>query len=123
MSSLRHGQVDSDQQGLSSGLTEKLLSSVTDSPTHIHRGTSHSFTHSLSQTRWTPEEEASFWSKLTYSYASGLIKLGYTQPLHQQHLCDMAPKRKAAVVTDKFHVALNDTKDPLKAPHVRPLRL
>ena len=67
-----------------------------------------------------PEEQAGCWQKLTFSYANGLIDLGYSQPLHQEHLWSMAKQNEAGLVASNFQAALAATKDPVKAPHVRP---
>lgn len=65
-----------------------------------------------------PEEQAGWWQKLTFSYANGLIDLGYSQPLHQEHLWSMAKQNEAGLVASKFQAALAATKDPVKTPHV-----
>ncbi|KAL0032002.1 hypothetical protein WJX77_000079 [Trebouxia sp. C0004] len=70
-----------------------------------------------SQGRWSPEENTNLWSKLTFSYANGLIKLGYIQPLHQHHLWDMAHKHKAARVANSFQAAYNCTRRSVTTPY------
>ena len=65
-----------------------------------------------------PEEQAGWWQKLTFSYANGLISLGYSQPLHQEHLWNMAKQNEAGLVASRFQAALVATKDPVKSPHV-----
>lgn len=120
MSRLQPLEVDDvEQQASKSGLIERLLQRLSGSATYSQLDTSDVHTARLSEDRWSPEEDARLWSKLTYSYASGLIKLGYSQPLHQHHLWDMAHKHKAAPLTDRFHAALDGTRDAVKAPHVR----
>lgn len=65
-----------------------------------------------------PEEGASWWHKLTFAYANGLIDLGYSQPLHQEHLWKMAKHNEASLVASRFQTALAATKDPVKSPYV-----
>ncbi|DBA72204.1 TPA: hypothetical protein ACH3X2_010602 [Trebouxia sp. C0005] len=118
MSRLQPLEVDDvEQQASKSGLVERLLRRLSGSATYSQLDTSDVHTARLSEDRWSPEEDASLWSKLTYSYASGLIKLGYSQPLHQHHLWDMARKHEAAPLTDRFHAALDGTHDAVTAPH------
>lgn len=119
MSSFQPLEVDDAEPRTSnSGLVERLLQRLSGSATYSQLDTSDVHTERPSQDRWSPEENASLWSKLTYSYASGLITLGYSQPLHQEHLWDMAHKHEAAPLTARFHAALEGTQDPVKAPHV-----
>ena len=113
-------EVDNGDQLSKTGLVDRLLQRLSGSATYSQLDTSDYYTDRPSQDRWSPEEDASWWSKLTYSYASGLIKLGYSQPLHQEHLWDMAHKHEAVPLTNKFHIALDGTMNPVKAPHVRP---
>lgn len=102
-----------------SGLVDRLLQRLSGSAKYSQLDSSDVFTDRRSQDRWSPEEEATWWSKLTYTYASGLIKLGYSQPLHQEHLWDMAHKHQAVPVSSRFHAAMEATQLPTKAPHVR----
>ena len=113
---------DAEQQTSKSGLVDRLLQRLSGSATYSQLDTSDVHTDRPSQDRWSPEENASLWSRLTYSYASGLIALGYHQPLHQEHLWDMAHKHEAVPLTKRFHAALEGTQDPVKAPHVRPVK-
>ena len=123
MSRLQPFEVDDEEQQASkSGLVERLLQRLSGSATYSQLDTSDVHTARLSEDRWSPEENAGLWSRLTYSYASGLIKLGYSQPLHQHHLWDMAHKHEAAPLTARFQAALDGTRDAVKAPHVRDFR-
>lgn len=101
-------------------LVDKLLQRMTGSAKYSQLGVSDEYSVRRSQDRWSPEEDATWWARLTYSYASGLIKLGYSQPLQQEHLWDMAHQHEAVPVSSKFHAALAATQDPMKTPHVYP---
>ena len=118
MPPFEHFEVQNEQQPESSGLVDRLLQRLSGSATYSQIGTSDWQADRTSQDRWSPEEAAGWWSTLTYSYASGLIKLGYEQPLHQEHLWDMARKNEAVPVADQFQAALLKTKDSINAPHV-----
>lgn len=74
--------------------------------------------HTMSTGTTNPEEGAKWWQKLTFSYANGLINLGYSQPLHQEHLWNMAKHNEASLVASRFQDALTASKDPVKSPHV-----
>ena len=99
-------------------LVDRLLQRMTGSAKYSQLDVSDEYSGRRSQDRWSPEEGATWWAKLTYTYASGLIKLGYSQPLQQEYLWDMAHKHEAVPVSSKFHAALAATQDPIKAPHV-----
>ncbi len=107
------------QQASSSRLTERLLQRSSGSMAYSQRDLADLYTDRPSQGRWSPEENANLWSKLTYSYVNGLIKLGYTQPLHQHHLWDMAHKHEAAHVANSFQAAYNPTRHSVTTPYVR----
>ena len=100
-------------------LVDKLLQRMTGSAKYSRLDVSDEYSGRRSQDRWSPEENATWWARLTYSYASGLIKLGYSQPLQQEHLWDMAHQHEAASVSSRFHAALAATQDHMTAPHVR----
>ncbi len=73
MSRLQPLEVDDvEQQASKSGLVERLLQRLSGSATYSQLDTSDVHTARLSEDRWSPEEDAGLWSKLTYSYASGL---------------------------------------------------
>ena len=106
-----------DTQPGTPGLEERLLPVVS-------RRKSHGKTTSLDEQdddygskQTNPEEQASWWAKWTYSYASSLIKLGYTQPLHQDDLWDMASNNETPLLTDRFQAVLHSTKCA-KVPNV-----
>lgn len=117
MESAQRFEVDAANPSKNS-LVVRLLQRVTGSAQYSQLDVSDQFSERRSQDRWSPEEDASWWARLTYSYASGLIKLGYSQPLQQEHLWDMARQHEAVPVSSKFDAALSATQDPVKAPHV-----
>ena len=99
-------------------LVDMLLRRMTGSAKYSQLDVSDEFSVRRSQDRWSPEEDATWWARLTYTYASGLIKLGYSQPLQQEHLWDMAHQHEADPVSSEFHAAQTGTQDAVKAPHV-----
>lgn len=117
MESAQRFEVDAANPSKNS-LVVRLLQRMTGSAQYSQLDVSDQFSEGRSQDRWSPEEDASWWARLTYSYASGLIKLGYSQPLQQEHLWDMAHQHEAVPVSSKFVAALDATQDPVKAPHV-----
>lgn len=117
MESAQRFEVDAANPSKNS-LVVRLLQRMTGSAQYSQLDVSDQFSERRSQGRWSPEEDASWWARLTYSYASGLIKLGYSQPLQQEHLWDMARQHEVVPVSAKFDAALAGTQDPLKAPHV-----
>lgn len=118
MHSTQQFEVDAARPSKDS-LVNRLLQRVSGSATYSQLDVSDVHSDRRSQDRWSPEEDATWWAKLTYSYASGLIKLGYSQPLQQEHLWDMARQHEAVPVASRFHAALAATQDPMIAPHVR----
>ena len=115
---------DAEQQQASSyRLTERLLQRSSGFMAYSQLDLVDLYTDRPSQGRWSPEENANLWSKLTYFYANGLIKLGYTQPLHQHHLWDMALEHDAARVANSFQAAYNPTRHSATTPDVRLLCL
>ena len=118
MQSAQRFEVDAANPSKDS-LVDRLLQRMTGSAKYSQLDVSDQDSVRRSQDRWSPEEDATWWARLTYSYASGLIKLGYSQPLQQEHLWDMARQHEAIPVSSKFHAALAATQDPMKAPHVR----
>ena len=118
MAGFQHLELEDEQQPQKSGLVDRLLQRMSGSANYSQVSTSDWNLNTRSEYRWSPEEGASWWSKLTYSYATGLIKLGYTQPLHQEHLWDMAHNNEAEPLSAKFQSALKATEDSVKAPHV-----
>ena len=106
------------EQPSNNGLVTRLLQRLSGSANYSQIDSSDWYTDRPSQDRWSPEEDAGLWSKLTYTYASGLIKLGYSQPLQQEHLWDMAHNHEAVPLTERFHAALDATRDPVRSPHV-----
>ena len=116
MQSIQHFEVDTATS--QNGLVDRLLQRLSGSAKYSQLSDSDVLSDRCSQDRWSPEEEATWWSKLTYTYASGLIKLGYSQPLHQEHLWDMAHAHQAVPVSYHFHAAMEATQLPTKAPHV-----
>ena len=118
MAAFQHLELEDGQQPQKSGLVDRLLQRMSGSAKYSQISTSDWQVNRDSQERWSPEEGASWWSKLTYSYATGLIKLGYTQPLHQEHLWDMARNNEAQPLSEKFQSALKATENIVTAPHV-----
>ena len=114
---------DAEHQVSSFRLTERLLQRSSGSMTYSQLDSADLYTDRPCQGRWSPEENANLWSKLTYFYANGLIKLGYTQPLHQHHLWDMALEHDAARVANSFQAAYNPTRHSATTPDVRLLCL
>ena len=67
--------------------------------------------------QWCPEETASIWSKLFFSYVDSLLKTGYQKPLHQEDIWDLAARDGAAEVSAEFNDCL--TSDPHRGSVVR----
>ena len=49
--------------------------------------------------RWSPEEEAGIWSRLFFSFCSGLIKMGKQKALNPEDLWDLPYSDEAATVS------------------------
>ena len=117
MQSAQRFNIDASEDS-KAGLVDRLLKRLSGSAKYSHLDVSDVYTERRSQDRWSPEEGASWWSKVTYTYASGVIKLGYSQPLHQEHLWDMAHQHEAEPVSAHFQAAMQATQDLVKAPNV-----
>lgn len=50
--------------------------------------------------RWSPEEEAGLWSRLFFSFCSGLIKMGKQKALNPEDLWDLPRSDEAASVSE-----------------------
>lgn len=48
---------------------------------------------------WSPEEEAGMWSRLFFSFCSGLIKMGKQKALNPEDLWDLPYSDEAATVS------------------------
>lgn len=70
--------------------------------------------------RWCPVEEASWWSQLTYSFCSSLIKIGYRKPLQLDNLWDVPHHLSAPACCNELAEHLAASYDPVKAPQVLP---
>ena len=53
-------------------------------------------------TRWVPEETASWWSHLFFSYCTPLMRLGLSKPLEVEDVWDIPNKHEATVTSQKF---------------------
>lgn len=49
--------------------------------------------------RWSPEEEAGLWSRLFFSFCTGLIKMGKQKALNPEDLWDLPHSDEAAAVS------------------------
>lgn len=66
----------------------------------------------------TPEENASFLSRVFFSYCNALVKLGFKRPLEHDDLWNVSEEDEAAAVSGRFQAALAATADPVKHPQV-----
>eukprot|EP00198_Chlamydomonas_reinhardtii_P014120 XP_001703457.1 ABC transporter, multidrug resistance associated protein [Chlamydomonas reinhardtii] len=64
----------------------------------------------------TPEENASFLSRVFFSYCNALVKLGFKRPLEHDDLWNVSEEDEAAAVSGRFQAALAATADPVKHP-------
>lgn len=56
--------------------------------------------------RWSPEEEAGLWSRLFFSFCTGLIKMGKQKVLNPEDLWDLPHSDEAAAVSQVCAVAI-----------------
>ena len=67
-------------------------------------GPSSDVAHARAGARWCPEEEASWFSRLTFAYVEGLLRKGQTKALVMDDLWDVAEGDGAASVAARFQV-------------------
>jgi len=61
------------------------------------------------RTVWQPEQEANWFSRLTFSYLTPLIDLGYVQPLVREDLPDVADCDASRLIVGLFDKAYEET--------------
>ena len=49
----------------------------------------------VSPGRWCPEENANVWSRLFFCYVDSILRLGYSKPLNQEDIWDLAERDRA----------------------------
>ena len=70
------------------------------------------------QSRWCPEEQASWFSWIYLGFIDTLVEKGYQKPLKQEDLWSLPRTEETALQCRLFDAALASTKDPITAPQV-----
>jgi hypothetical protein len=79
----------------------------------------HSRNSPITTSRWCPEEEASWWGRLLFTYVNTLVAKGRRKALDSEELWSTAHRDEAARVSGAFQQQLQRTKDPVTAPQVQ----